>query len=61
MEKERFLIGKYTAINDPNAAVKKFKKSHPHLKFGEIQARALRKKYLDYRKKGQMLIKKLVP
>ena len=29
-EKERFLIGKYTAINGLSAAVRKFRKSHPH-------------------------------
>ena len=51
-EKERFLIGKYTTINGPGAAVRKFRKSHTHLKFGESQARALRKKYLDQEKKG---------
>ena len=51
-EKERFLIGKYTAINGPSAAVRKFQTSHPHLKFGESQARALRKKYLDQQKKS---------
>ena len=40
------------AINGPGAAVRKFRKSHPHLKFGESQARALRKKYVDQEKKG---------
>ena len=30
--------------------MRKFKKSHPHLKFGESQARALRKKYLEQQK-----------
>ena len=38
-EKLSFLIGKYTAINGPGAAARKFRKSHPHLKFGESQAR----------------------
>ena len=42
-DKERFLIVKYAAIYSPIAAVRKFKKSHPHLVFGESQARALRK------------------
>ena len=51
-EKERFLIGKYTAINGPSTTVRKFQTSHPHLKFGESQARALRKKYLDQQKKS---------
>ena len=51
-EKERFLIGKYTAINGPSAAVGKFQTSHPHLKFGKSQTRALRKKYLDQQKKS---------
>ena len=50
-EKERFLIGKYTAINGLGSAVRKFRKSHPHLKFGESQARALCTKYLDQEKK----------
>ena len=58
--KERFLIGKYTAMNGPGAAVRKFRNFHPHLKLGESQARAPRKKYLDQEKKGQMSIKKLV-
>ena len=59
--KERFLNGKYTAKNGPGAAVRKSKKSHPHLKFGESQARAIRKKYPGQKKRGQMSIKKLVP
>ena len=59
MEKESFLIGKYTAINGPGAAVRKFRKSHPHLKFGESQARALRKKYLDQEKKRPNVNKKI--
>ena len=46
-DNERFLIGKYAAIHGPIAAVKKFKKSHPHLKFGENTARSLREKYHD--------------
>ena len=58
-EKESFLIGKYTAINGPGAAVRKFRKSHPHLKFGESQARALRKKYLDQEKKRPNVNKKI--
>ena len=44
-EDERFLIGKYAAINGASAAVRKFKTSHPHLKFGESTARSLRDKY----------------
>ena len=58
-EKESFLIGKYTAISGPGAAVRKFRKSHPHLKFGESQARALRKKYLDQEKKRPNVNKKI--
>ena len=49
-EKERFLLGKHTAINGPGTAMQKFRKSHPYLKFGESQARALRIKYLDQKK-----------
>ena len=37
--------GEYTAIHGPIAAVKKFKKSHQHLKFGESTARSLRERY----------------
>ena len=40
-----FLIGKHAAIHGPIAAVKKFKTSHPHLKFGESTARSLRERY----------------
>ena len=58
-EKESFLIGKYTAISSPGAAARKFRKSHPHLKFGESQARALRKKYLDQEKKRPNVNKKI--
>ena len=42
---ERFLIGKYTAIHGPVAAVKQLKKSHPHIEFGESTAISLRKRY----------------
>lgn len=59
-DKERFLIGKYAAINGPIAAVRKFKTSHPHLDFGESQARALRKKYLANQKSANVE-KKIVP
>ena len=58
-EKERFLIGKYTAINGLIAAGRKFRKSHPHQKFGENQARAFRKKYLDQEKKGPNVNKEI--
>ena len=58
-EKERFLNGKYTTINGPGAAVKKSKKSHPHLKFGESQERALRKKYLGQEKKRPNINKEI--
>ena len=42
---ERFLIGKYASVYGPTKAVRKFKKAHPHLKFGESTARAFRAKY----------------
>ena len=45
-------VSYWHAINGPGAAVRKFRKSHPHLKFGESLARALRKKYVDQEKKG---------
>ena len=60
-EKERFHIGKYTAINGPSDAVQKFRKLHPHLKFRESQARALRKNTWTKRKRDEMSIKKLAP
>ena len=50
-DKERYQIGKYTSINGPTAAVKKFKKSHLHLKFGESTARSVRTKYKELLKK----------
>jgi len=59
-ENERFLIGKYAAIHGPTAAVRKFKKTHPHLDFGESQARALRKKYLDNQNSANV-DKRIVP
>ena len=34
-ERERYFIGKYAAINGATAVVRKFKKSYPHLNFGE--------------------------
>ena len=40
-ETKRYLIGKYAAIYGAAAAVKKFQKSHPHLKLGESMARHL--------------------
>ena len=46
-DNERYLIGKYAAIHGPIATVKKFKRSHPHLKFGESTARSFREKYHD--------------
>ena len=58
-EKERFLIGKYAAINGPGAAVRKFRKSIPHLKFAESQAKALRKKYLDKERKEPFVDKEI--
>lgn len=46
-DSERYVIGKYAAIHEPIAAVKKVKKSHPHLVFGQSTARSPRKKYHD--------------
>ena len=46
-DNERYLIGKYVAIHGPIATVKKFKRSHPRLKFGESTARSFREKYHD--------------
>ena len=45
------VIGKYTSINRPTAAVKKFKKSHLHLKFGKSTTRSVRTKYEELLKK----------
>ena len=44
-DKERYDIGKYSSIHSATAGVRKFKKSHPHLKLGESTARSLKKKY----------------
>ena len=44
-DKERYNIGKYSSIHGATAAVRKFKKSHPHLKLGKSTARSLKKKY----------------
>ena len=40
-----FLIEKYASVYGPTKALRKFKKIHPHLKFGESTVRALRAKY----------------
>ena len=50
-DEERYQIGKYASLYGPTAAVKKFKKSHPHLKLGESTARSLRTKYEGLLKK----------
>ena len=50
---ERYLIGKYAAIHGATTVVKKFKKSHPHLKFGESTARSLRDKYCEISKSSE--------
>ena len=44
-DNERYDIGRYATIHGQRAGVEKFKKSHPHLEFGESTARSLRKKY----------------
>jgi len=44
-DKERYDIGKYCSIHGAIAAIRKFKKSHPHIKLLESTARSLRKKY----------------
>ena len=40
-DKECYDIGKYSYIHGATASVRKFKKSHPHLKLGESTARSL--------------------
>ena len=52
-DSDRYPIGKYAAIYGATAAVKKFKKSHPHLKFGESTARSLRDKYCEMSKSSE--------
>ena len=44
-DKECYDIRKYSSIHGATAAVRKFKKSHPHPKLGESTARSLKKKY----------------
>ena len=46
-DKERYDIGKYSSIHGETAAVRKFKKSHPHLKLGESTARSFKKNYKE--------------
>ena len=46
-EEEQHLIGKYTPVHGPSATVKEFRKTHPHLKFGESTARSIRAKYQE--------------
>ena len=43
---ERFKIGEYTAIHGPVAAIRKFKRTHPHITLCESTTRNLKKKYL---------------
>ena len=50
-DEERYLIGQYASVHGPTAAVKKFKKTHPHLNFGESTARNLRTKYQEQLKR----------
>ena len=49
---ERFEIGKYTAIHGAAAAIRKFKRSHPHLSLIESTARSFRAKYLKQKSKS---------
>ena len=42
---EHYQIGQYASVHGPNAAVKTFRRTHPHLKFGESTARSFRIKY----------------
>ena len=44
-DKERYDIRKYSSIHGATAAVRKFKKSHPHLRLAESTARSLKKMY----------------
>ena len=44
-DNERFLIGKYASVYGPTKAVQKFRKTHPHLKFGKNAARIFHAKY----------------
>ena len=44
-DEERYQIGQYTSVHGPTAAVKKkFKKTHPRLKFGQSTGRSFRTK-----------------
>ena len=49
---ERFEIGEYKAVYGPTAAVRKFKRTHPYLSFGESTARTFRGKYLTQKFKS---------
>ena len=60
-DEERYQIGKYASIYGPTAIVKKFKKSHLHLKFAESTARSLRTKYEELLKsKSREFFKDLI-
>ena len=50
-DEQRYQIGQYASDHGPTAAVKKFKKINPHLKFGESTARSFRTKHQKLLKK----------
>ena len=53
---ERFAIGKYASIHGPIAAVRKFAKTHPHLKLKESTARSFCAKYHQLIKSADTII-----
>ena len=50
-DEERYQFGQYPSADEPTAAVRRFMKPHPHLKFGECTARSLEPNNRSYLRK----------
>ena len=58
-EEERFEIGKFSTVNGVANAVKRFRKTYPHLNFGESTARKLRDQYNEITKQEKAITNKM--
>ena len=58
-KEKRFGMGKYTTVNGATNAVKRFKKTHPHLTFAESTTRKLRDRYNDNTKQKRAVDNKI--
>ena len=58
-EEERFEIGKFSTVNGVANAVKRFRKTYPHLNFGESTARKLRDQYNEIIKQEKAITNKM--